>query len=80
MKTAPQFKLISKETGKLSGLPSYKIKVSYQDPASKELFTQEQYITSISSGFCWTDCTTPSDLFDKYHVAMEHAVRSVKFS
>lgn len=79
MKTAQQFKLISKEAGKLSGLPSYEIKVSYQVPGSTELFTQEQHITETSSGFCWLGYTTPSDLFDKYHAAMEHAVRTVKF-
>jgi len=79
MKTARKFKLISKESCKLSDCPGYKIRVSYQAPGSTELFAQEQYITETKSCFCWLGYTTPSDLFDKYHASMEHAVQTVNF-
>jgi len=79
MKTAQKFKLISKESCKLSGVPGCKIRVSYQAPGTAELFSQEQYITETKSCFCWLGYTAPSDLFDKYHAVITHAAQTVKF-
>jgi hypothetical protein len=79
MKTAENSKIISQEKASVDGHDGYCIKTFYKMKGTNDIYKQEQYIIELPAYFCWIGYTSPSDIYDKYHPAMQHFIGTIKF-
>jgi len=77
--TAPHFRLLSRQTGTLSGLRAVRLEVEYQEPNGSTLFRQEQFVCDRTPYFFWLGYTAPAHLFDAWHKIMANALETLQF-
>gem|GEM_PF-5551791 len=78
-RSAPQYQLLSKQTGTLAGQRGVRLLAQYQMPGTTQIYKQEQFIIDRAPYFFWLGYTAPLPLFDKHQAAMVKAVNTLKF-
>ncbi len=77
--SAPRFKLISKERGRLAGQPAVRLVARYQLAGTKDMYGQEQYLTERGEYYYWIGYTAPLDMFERYRWIMDRSIASFRF-
>lgn len=77
---AARFKLLGRQTGRMSGRPGLRLEVTYADPGgSGTVYHQEQYIVDRGEDFFYLAYTAPQRLYKAYRPRLTEALAGLKF-
>ena len=75
----PGYKLLGRDTGRLSGQPALRLRAVYQASQGGELFQQDQLLVERGPYYYCIGYTAPQRLFNKYKWALDHVLKTFKF-